>query len=118
MNAKLFVGAGLALSVSSLAVPSSAAVVSKTKFKSENVQASFFESTPITCDDGSQGFLDTSVFVGAFDQVVKSTFPSSSSSEAFASVFQFNSCTGTAASAFQSVPNPDYGQSGTDSATL
>jgi hypothetical protein len=118
MNAKLFVGAGLAMLLMSVAVPSSAAIISKTSFKSENANASFFEATPITCDDGSEGSLDTSVFVGAFAQVVKSTSPIPSTSEAFASYFQFNTCTGEFISAFQSVPNPDYQQSGTNSAAL
>jgi hypothetical protein len=118
MIGRSFVGAGLALLVTSWAVPSSAAIISKTKFKSESVNASFFESTPITCDDGSLGSVDTSVFVGAFEQVVKSTLSIPSTSEAFASFFQFNTCTGTSVSAFQNVPNPDYEQTGTNSATL
>lgn len=117
MSAKSFVGAGLALLATSWAVPSSAAVVSQTKFKSESAIASFFESTPITCDDGSAGFLDTSVFVAAFADVVKGSFPGSTSA-AFASYSQFNSCSGNFVFAFQNVPDADYEQSRTNSATL
>jgi hypothetical protein len=100
------------------ACPGSAEILTKTQFKSENAQALFVQVTPITCDDGSSGTLETQVFVSGFAQVVKSTSGIPNISEAFASYFQFNTCIDGFVSAFRIIDNPDYTQTGTLSASL
>jgi hypothetical protein len=98
------------------ATPSAAAVVTKVSFQEEAAVATFFESIPIECEDGTQGTLETSIFVAGLSRVVRRG--GTSPAEAFVSYAVFNRCTGQTVEAFPVIINPDYQQSGTDSATL
>jgi hypothetical protein len=96
----------------------SAATVTTTAFDSEAANASFRNVEPIVCGDGTNGTLETSVVLGVSAEVTRFNAETSESSQANASVFRFDSCTGEFLISFAFVPEPEYEQQGTVSATL
>jgi hypothetical protein len=104
--------------IASIATQSLAADVTRTKFKDESAFVSFFATQEVTCDDGSTGFVDTSLTVNAFSNVTQSSFGNSEGTSAFASFFEFDSCTGTFQSAFAFDEAAEYDQDRVDSASL
>jgi hypothetical protein len=118
MKSNLIAVSALASALVSSVVTPSWAAVSRTTFRGENVNASFFTQTAITCDDGSSGSLDTSFFVIGFSQVVRSTSGNTDGSTLFVSFSELNTCTQAFRSAFNTVNDPDYEQRRTDSASL
>jgi hypothetical protein len=105
-------------SVASLAASSDAADVTRTRFKDESASVSFFATEEITCEDGTTGFIDTSITINAFEQVVSSTFGNSEGSSVFASFFEFDSCTSEFVSAFAFDDSAEYDQSRVESASI
>jgi hypothetical protein len=96
----------------------SVATVTRTALDSEAANASFRNVEPIVCGDGTSGTLETSVVLGASAEVTQFNSETSESSQANASVFRFDSCTGEFLVSFAFVPEPEFEQQGTTLATL
>jgi hypothetical protein len=118
MKYKLVVTGALALTIVGLDSSSSEAATSRIQSKGETAQVSLFESTAITCDDGSTSFLDTSLFIQGAESGVRSSFGNSNTETILLFYSDFNGCTGEFNSAVVFEDAADFDQTRVNSASI
>jgi hypothetical protein len=95
-----------------------AEVIEKARFKGNFAFAFFSQDTPITCEDGSAGTLNTTVSVSGNEFVSRSRqFPDTATNTLFINASRFDSCTGIGVFGQAQVDNV-FTQDGLQSATM